>query len=202
MKIKSDHVLQFKVTLKEIKPPIWRRILVPSDFSFWDLHVAIQDAMGWSDYHLHEFWFSNLRLPGELRIGIPDPDLDEEDVIPGWKLPVVAAFTLANRKAGYAYDFGDGWEHSVDLEKVFPRDKGSVLPSCIGGRRACPPEDCGGVDGYEQLLEITADPEDDRYEEMVEWLGGPFDPESFNKAEVVFSDPEARWRMAFLEEVE
>ncbi|MCF8062219.1 MAG: plasmid pRiA4b ORF-3 family protein [Deltaproteobacteria bacterium] len=201
MKVKADHVMQFKVTLKEIKPPIWRRIRVPSDYSFWDLHVAIQDAMGWLDYHLHEFRFSDPGMPNELRIGIPDPDF-EDDVIPGWELPIAAVFTLANRKAGYEYDFGDGWEHTVMLEKILPREKEMVLPACIAGRRACPPEDCGGVWGYEKLLQIMCNPEDDRYEEMVAWLGEPFDPEAFYKDAVAFDDPRARWRIAFTEGAE
>jgi hypothetical protein len=123
-------------------------------------------------------------------------------VLPGWEAPIAAAFTPANRKALYSYDFGDGWEHSVVLEKIFPREKGAVLPACIAGRRACPPEDCGGVGGYERLLEIMADPEDDRYEEMVEWLGKPYDAEAFRREDVVFADPLRRLDMMCPEEGE
>ena len=118
-----DHILQFKVTLLGIKPPIWRRIQVPCTYSFWDLHVAIQDAMGWLDYHLHQF---SVRVPGSRKpilIGIPDENgfLDDPEILPGWELPVARFITLADRRTKYDYDFGDGWEHSVILERIEPR---------------------------------------------------------------------------------
>ena len=194
---KFDQIFQFKIALKGIRPPIWRRIQVPSTYSFWDLHVAIQDAMGWTDCHLHSFEFG-LRTKGiRESIGIPDPDFpDEDDMLPGWKIPIAKLFSMSNPSADYIYDFGDDWEHKVVLESILPRDGSVQYPRCIAGKRACPPEDCGGVWGYEELLEIQADPSHERHEEIMEWLGDPIDPESFNHAEVDFDDPAERRRMS------
>ena len=199
MNLKSDHVMQFKVTLTGIRPPIWRRILVPCDYSFWDLHVAIQDAMGWMDCHLHQFEVTIPLTTETVLVGIPleEDMLDGDSVAPGWNLPIAALFTLFNRKASYEYDFGDSWRHAVVLEKIRPREKNEVCPVCIGGKRACPPEDCGGVWGYQNLLAAIADPTDEDHEEMMQWVGGSFDPEHFTKDAVVFTDPSKRWDMAF-----
>ena len=157
VQIKSDHLMQFKVSLRGLRPPIWRRIQVPCTYSFWELHVAIQDAFGWEDRHLHEFRIPVPLVHEEVRIGIPlEEDLDTtEPVLPGWLIPIAEVFTLANRKAQYTYDFGDDWLHSVFLEKIAPVAKDAELPACTGGRRACPPEDCGGPPGYESFLEAS-----------------------------------------------
>lgn len=199
MKLKLDHVMQFKVTLDGIKPPIWRRIQVPCDYFFWDLHVAIQDAMGWLDCHLHQFTVQDPLFLNSLTIGIPvEDDFDGLPVvIPGWEIPIAAFFTLVNRKARYEYDFGDSWHHSVVLEKVLPLEKGVKLPICLGGRRACPPEDCGGVTGYHELLEILTDPDREEYSEISEWVGGSFDAKRFDRGAVEFDDPDERWDYAF-----
>ena len=110
--------------------------------------------------------------------------------------PVAEWLTLVNRRALYEYDFGDDWHHTVLLEKILPVDKGRVYPVCIGGRRACPPEDCGGPLGYARMLEILGDPEHEEHEGMMTWLGGSFDPESFEAATVRFDDPHERWESA------
>lgn len=141
--------LQFKVTLAEVEPPVWRRIEVPASYTLWDLHVAIQAAMGWLDYHLHMF---RLRSPvtGETdEIGIPDEDAFEGDPVclAGWEVPVAAYFDAVGTRASYEYDFGDGWVHEVELEAVGRRQSKTKHPRCLGGRRACPPEDCGGPPG-------------------------------------------------------
>lgn len=198
MNIKFDHVLQFKIALDGIRPPIWRRIQVPCDYSFWDLHVAIQDAMGWLDYHLHLFELPDPMTRGPVRIGIPDDDdlLEDDRLVAGWGVAVAAFFTLANRRAKYEYDFGDGWMHTVTLEKIFPRDKGVEYPRCIAGRRARPPEDCGGITGYERILEVLAHPTT-ADTELLEWLGGSYEPEKFDPKKVYFDDPLERWRRAF-----
>lgn len=196
MATNNSQIYQFQITLKEIKPKIWRRIQVPSGYNFWDLHVAIQDAMGWQDYHLHQFTIINPKTGKKEFIGIPD-DEDFEEIIPGNKAKISKYFVFPKDKANYEYDFGDGWEHEIILEKVLPVIEGSKYPQCIAGERACPPEDCGGIYGYENLLEIIRDPKDKEYKETIEWLGREFDPEDFNSKSVQFDDPKERWKMAF-----
>jgi hypothetical protein len=193
---KFDHVYQFKITLNEIKPPIWRRIQVPENYTFWDLHVAIQDAMGWLDYHLHQFEIVNPSYGMKESIGIPDEEFGDE-VLPGWEQKIAKYFSPANKIAYYIYDFGDNWEHTVQLEKILPCEKNVRYPVCVEGNRACPPEDCGGIWGYHDFLEIIMDPGNEQYEEILEWVGGEFEPEAFNPAEVIFTDPVKRKKLAF-----
>lgn len=199
-------VHQFKVTLKEIEPPIWRRIQVPASYSFWDLHVALQDAFGWLDYHLHDFLVR--KPPGRkaIEIGIPDEEFADHVVLPGWEVPIAKYFRAPGNKALYRYDFGDSWEHEVLLEGVLLKEKGTRYPKCLGGERACPPEDCGGVPGYYNLLDILSDPQHEEYKEMVGWLKGhpgryhPYHPDRFDPTQVRFDDPAKRWRYAFCAE--
>jgi hypothetical protein len=196
---RAPDVYQFKVALLEVAPPVWRTIQVPGTYSFWDLHVAIQDAMGWLDYHLHAF---RVRLPGTdatLQIGIPDEDAFEGDepYLPGWEIPIARHFTRPGVAVRYEYDFGDGWEHEVTLEAVVPRQKGVRLPRCVAGERACPPEDCGGPPGYEHLIDVIGDPSHEEHESMLTWVGGRFDPERFYSRTVRFDDPRKRWALAF-----
>ncbi len=190
---------QFKVTLREVEPSVWRRIEVPASYSFWDLHVAIQDAMGWLDCHLHVFQIRDVRTGGAAEIGIPDPDGFEADraVLPGWEVPVSAYLSQPGDHAVYEYDFGDGWTHDVVLEAIGGRQTRTKYPRCSAGARACPPEDCGGPHGYARLLATLADPGDAEHADMVAWLGGPFDPEAFDPAAVRFDNPRRRWRTAF-----
>jgi len=185
MKKRFNDVYQFKITLMGTKPPIWRRIQVPKTYTFWDLHVAIQDAMGWLDYHLHEFEIVNPKAGLKVNIGIPDDEFGRE-VTPGWEAKIADSFSLENRRSVYTYDFGDDWRHKVELEKILPKEKGVKYPICITGRRACPPEGCGGVWGYSDFLEIIRDPEHEEHEEMLEWAGGAFDPDHFDAKEVSF----------------
>lgn len=197
MKKNFKNIYQFKITLKGIKPPIWRRIQVPETYTFWDLHVAIQDSMGWSDYHLHQFEILDPSIGKKVLIGIPD---DENDwlikTLPDWKQKISRYFSMENSKANYEYDFGDGWEHIVKLEKILPKDETISYPVCIAGKRKCPPEDCGSTPGYENILRLMKNPEDEEYESMIEWLGGRFNPEDFNFKDVTFDDPDERLKMA------
>ena len=138
-KAKKNIVCQFRVELTEIEPLIWRRIQVPATYSFWDLHVAIQDSMGWLDYHLHVF---RLRLPRRKKvmgIGIPDDEGVGEVTLPGWEIPITEYFTEPGKSALYEYDFGDGWGHRVLLEGILLKETGVRYPKCIAGERACPP---------------------------------------------------------------
>jgi hypothetical protein len=206
MKAKKSHlVYQFKIALNEIEPPIWRRIQVPSEYSFWDLHVALQDAMGWLDCHLHGFFFRQKHKRGMTEIGIPGEEFEGQVVLPGWEIPITAHFAEPGQTMRYEYDFGDGWEHEVLLEGILLKEKGVKYPRCLEGARACPPEDCGGVTGYFNLLDILKDPRHAEHEDTVTWLKGhlknyyPFDPDGFEAAAVHFDSPRRRWKIAFSE---
>ena len=193
-----ERVFQFKISLLGIQPIVWRRIQVPEHYTFWDLHVAIQDAMGWLDCHLHEFKIINPATGDKVSIGIPDEDMmDENEMLPGWELAIADYFSIDNLKAEYEYDFGDGWRHTVELEEIIPRNGNAVYPICIAGERSCPPEDCGGVWGYQDMLRILNGPNNKEHAEMLTWVGGAFDPDHFNVNEVNFHDPEKRWMIAF-----
>jgi len=195
----TKQIYQFKITLKETHPPIWRRIQVPSTYTFWDLHVAIQDAMGWLDCHLHEFRIK-AKTGETLVFGIPSEDDDyflvDERMLPGWKHMISKYEAVIPSTFVYAYDFGDDWRHKIDFEEIRPSEPGVTYPRCIKGKRACPPEDCGGAWKYPALLEILADPKHNEYEQTVAWVesqkGGPFDPEHFDLSEVVFDNPKYR----------
>jgi hypothetical protein len=200
MKKRYNQVFQFRITLKYIEPKIYRVIQVPENYSFWDLHVAIQDVMGWVDYHLHEFIVTDPLTKKKIRIGIPtEEEFFVEKTIPGWKARIADCFSKRNKKAEYVYDFGDDWQHIIKLEKILPKGKEQSYPRCIAGERACPPEDCGSLPGYEDILEMlkNPDPDNEEYQERMEWLGGGYDPEHFEPNEVFFDDPDERLEMFF-----
>ncbi|MBI3756884.1 MAG: plasmid pRiA4b ORF-3 family protein [Deltaproteobacteria bacterium] len=172
----AAQVYQLKITLRHSKPPIWRRLLVPSDMNLAKLHHVIQEVMGWTDSHLHQFKIGNIyygtTYPDDFG-GMPETR-DER------KARLNMLVSRLKAKFIYEYDFGDSWEHDVVLEKILPPESGIKYPLCIAGKRACPPEDCGGVWGYDNLLETIKDPNHPEHEDMVEWLGGDFDPEAFD----------------------
>ena len=189
MKKNFDEVYQFKIALKGTKPPVWRRIQVPETYTFWDLHVAIQDAMGWWDYHLHQFELVDPSTAIKTEIGIPDEEFEgDREILPGWKQKIAEWFSMENRLAEYIYDFGDNWKHTVKLEKILPRKEGISYPICIAGERACPPEDCGGIWGYEKIC---------RGESEFQEEYSDYDPEHFDVEKVSFDDPDKRRRIAF-----
>lgn len=205
MNARNHTVYQFRIVLREIEPPIWRVIQTPSNYSFWDLHVAVQDAMGWLDCHLHSFRFRMSHKRKDTILGIPDDGSFDLDILPGWQFPIAAYFTEPGKTALYEYDFGDSWLHDVLLEGILLKDKTLKYPRCIDGGRACPPEDCGGVPGYHEHLEILSGPQGPEYREHVEWLKGhlknywPCDPDHFNPDDVEFWNPHKRWKMTFAE---
>jgi hypothetical protein len=197
--VENDYVYQFRIELLGIEPPVWRRIQVPASYTFWDLHIAIQDVMGWCDYHLHAFQVVGF----EGIIGIPGDDWDEENpTLPGWEVQIADLFSEGKPLAAYEYDFGDSWVHEIRFEGYHPVEQNQDYPCCLGGARHCPPEDCGGVDGYEDFLRVMSDPTDPEHESMVEWAGGAFDPEEFDAKAVRFDDPQERWRIAFQDATE
>ena len=173
----TDTIYQIKISLIGAKPPIWRTVLVPGNIGLAAFHDIIQVTMGWTDSHLHQF------IANQVFYGTPDDDfeLEMEDETQ-YKLSQL----LTNEKESliYEYDFGDSWEHKILLEKILPYDSKIVLPVCLKGKRACPPEDCGGIWGYEELLQTISNPKHPDHDEMLEWLGGEFDPEEFDLEEI------------------
>jgi hypothetical protein len=173
-------IYQIKLTLLGTKPPIWRRLLVPAGLTLEQLHHVVQAAMGWQDSHMHSF-----RI-GQKSFRIPDPE-DALMGLPGGDERKVRLFTVLGKvgsKAVYTYDFGDDWEHSISVEKVLQPEEGRTYPVCVAGKRRGPPEDCGGVPGFYNLLEAISDPDHEDHENMQEWIGGDFDPEDFSVDEV------------------
>lgn len=195
-------LLRIRVELARILPTIWREILVPANYSFWDLHVAIQDSMGWLDYHLHEFRIKDRDLEDPVLIGIPSDELWEDlpEVQPGWEIAVIDHLNQPGDQAEYEYDFGDGWFHAITLVSIDPRQKGTRYPRCLAGERACPPEDCGGVHGYHELLEALLDPAHPEHESLGQWIPDDWGPELFQPDKVRFDNPRRRWEHAFLSE--
>ena len=168
----ADEVVQLKVSLTGVEPTIWRRLLVRSDTTLAELHTILNEAMGWTNSHLHAFEVDGERYCDPTH----DPELhmgDERKIRLSPSIPNGAVFI-------YEYDFGDGWEHEVVVESRVPHDHRVAYPVCIGGERAGPPDDCGGVHGYAELLAALADPKHDEHDTLTEWIGGYFDPEGFD----------------------
>ena len=166
--------MQLTVTLRDIEPAIWRRMVVPASLTLRELHAVIQTAMGWQDYHLHLFEVDGV-LYGDIDEVQSHLLGDDETFTVGQVADLVSGFR-------YEYDFGDTWDHDIAIEQVVP-SVGVRTPHLVGGARACPPEDCGGPPGYEHLLEVLTDPSHDEHEELLQWVGGAFDPEAFDLAE-------------------
>jgi hypothetical protein len=175
-----DMIVTLKVKLIGLEPPVWRRLEVPASYHLGELHSALNAAMGWLDYHLHEFEV------GGRKYGVPDLDffpaddttLPEENIVIG---------DLARAGVGgfeYHYDFGDDWHCSVAIEATEPAQEGICYPRCVAGERAAPPEDCGGLPGFEDFRKAMADPRHPEHDGLKEWYGGEFDPEAFSAEEV------------------
>ncbi|MGF1910031.1 plasmid pRiA4b ORF-3 family protein [Vibrio kasasachensis] len=195
-------ILRFRVSLLGSEPEIWREIDVPDHYNFWELHVAIQDAMGWLDYHLHEF---SPRKSGPTKgksIGLPESECDES-IVAGWEFSVKKYFTSLGNTIDYVYDFGDGWHHEITLIGMFLAHYDAVYPKCLDGQMTCPPEDCGGLYGYHNLLEVLSDENHGEYADTVEWLKNhvksywPYNSSEFKAHKIKFSDPYLRWCNAF-----
>ena len=169
----SRSTFQIKVTLKGIRPPIWRRLLVPDSLKLPEFHRVLQYAMGWQNIHLHHF------TVGSQGYGIPD-FVEPDDTLNERRYKIGDLLTAEKETLLYEYDFGDGWQHQVVLEKILPFDKTIELPRCLQGRRACPPEDIGGPRSYVEFLAAINDPEHPEHEELLDWVGEEFDPEAFD----------------------
>lgn len=175
----TTKIHQYKVTLRDIQPPIWRRFQVEDETTFEELHAAIQFVMGWEMSHLYAFNVNKeLITDGESRREMGERGRDAEDTILKKLLKKEGAtFT-------YTYDFGDSWEHDLVLEKILSPDPDQIYPYCLDGARACPPEDCGGVPGYMAILDTLKKPKSKAYKELMEWLDEEFDPEAFDADEI------------------
>ncbi len=168
----SNSIYQIKITLRYIEPLVCRHFLVRADTKLGELHSILQDVMGWDNAHLHGF------RVGRDHYGEPDPDFpgdvkNEHNV---------RLDKIANTGSSfiYDYDFGDSWEHDLEIEKILPAEPGAHYPVCLDGQRACPPEDCGGPPGYANMLEAFYDLKNEEHEEIVEWMGDDFDAEAFD----------------------
>ena len=164
-------IVTLKITLRDIKPPVWRRLLVPGKMTLGGLSEVILAAMGWHGGHLHAF-----DIGGEQYGDVGNT----EEVANENRLTLNAIVKSGLSRFAYTYDFGDNWDHAVTIEKPKPIVADMFYPACIAGKRNCPPDDCGGPGGYEELLEILADPKHPEHAEKVEWIGEDFDPEIFD----------------------
>jgi hypothetical protein len=173
----SRLIYQLKVTLKNIQPPIWRRFQVDGDITMAKLHRILQEVMDWTDTHLHEF------TVGETRFGISDSEFDDpfdRYALDERRVRLVEALPSEGKIFTYMYDFGDGWNHEIRVEKILEPEPGVRYPRVLAGKRACPPEDCGGPWGYADFLEAIQDPHHEQHQELLDWIGGEFDPEKFD----------------------
>ncbi len=169
----SVGLYQLKISLKHVTPPIWRRFVVKGSIKFYDLHAVIQEIMGWMNSHLHQFIINDEYYAPTFE--------DIEQIGINYKRIKLNDFIFKEgQKFIYEYDFGDGWEHILVLEKITDDNAYPNTPVCLSGKRNCPPEDCGGVGGYENLLKTIKNPKDPEYANMIEWLGGKFDSEFIN----------------------
>lgn len=174
LKPKPKKIFQLHIELDGVVPPIWRRVLVPESITLAELHNLLNEVMGWSDSHLHQFRLRD-RLFGDLSHD-PDDELGFEDE----REVELSELVGAGNTIDYEYDFGDGWLHRVKVEKLLPFDPRLRYPLCVGGARACPPDDCGGVGGYGNFLEAIRNPKHSEHDNSLTWVGGFFDPEGFD----------------------
>jgi len=172
--VRPVQIYQIQVTLCDSQPPIWRRIQVRSDTTLAKLHKILQCVMGWEDAHLHQFVIQGQRYgpPDDDEIG-PRETKDER------KYQLGELVTGEGGELAYNYDFGDYWQHVLVVEKTLSPDEDARYPVCLAGARACPPEDVGGMPGYEDFLKAIREPRHPEHEEYLEWIGGEFDPEAF-----------------------
>ena len=158
------------ISLAEIEPLIWRSVKVKADILLSDLHHVIQLSMGWKNYHLYEFSHHGLLMGNPVL-------LEREDIVSDRVVPLSAILKEDGDSLTYEYDFGDGWMHEIRLEGIVEEEKAAFPPLYLDGQRSSPPEDCGGVPGYYNILKILADKKHPEYKEMRTWVGRSFDPE-------------------------
>ena len=167
--MRPEHLLQIRLELNWLAPPIWRRLIMPESITLKQFHKLILKAMGWSDKHLHEFIFADKHY-GKAEPG--SSILSENAQRLGQCLGTLKTFN-------YIYDFGDNWEFMLEVEKVHPMDAFERYPTCIDGARAAPPEDVGGPPGFMEFLEMVSNPHHPGHQDAIEWVEAKFDPEKF-----------------------
>ncbi len=168
-------IYRVHVSLREIQPLIWRCIELSPTTALNQFHRILQVAMGWGNYHLHEY------IVDGRRYGTPDPNYDGPgEVIRESGVRLATVLPHEGAEILYIYDFGDYWQHDIRLEGIFPAEPSTRYPRIVGGARSCPPEDCGGSGGYADLLEILLDPGHEEFEHMREWVGPRFNAEVFS----------------------
>ncbi|MFQ5597435.1 MAG: plasmid pRiA4b ORF-3 family protein [Nitrospiria bacterium] len=165
---------QLKIGLQGAKPPIWRRFLIANSVVLPKFHEVIQRIMGWTDSHLHQF------IAGEQCFGTPDPEFGFSEVLDESRYKLSQLLKNEKDSIIYEYDFGDGWEHKITLEKILTFDRKTILPLCTKAKGACPPEDIGGVWGYHDFLEALKDRTHPEHEAYKEWVGDGFDPSAYD----------------------
>lgn len=172
---RKNEIYQFKIALKDSSPTIWRRFQVDSNISLYKMHEIIQIVMGWTNSHLHQFIDKDIFYGNS-----EDDDGGDTEILDEKKFKINQVMDKPKAKIIYEYDFGDSWYHELTLEKILTKDENSNYPVCLTGAMACPPEDCGGLGGYYNLLDIIKNPEHSEHEDMKEWLGEEFNPEEFD----------------------
>jgi hypothetical protein len=176
-----NKLYQIKIELEDIKPPVWRRVVIPSDMLLSDFHKVIQTTMGWYNSHLHQFEKDDTFYLPRMK---DDWTWEEMNNVDYKGRKVSGLLRKVNDEIIYEYDFGDSWQHTILLEKITDNTRGRKIPLCLEGERSCPPEDCGGTWGYEHLLKVIKDPTHEEHEDMLAWLGEAFDPEFFSVDDV------------------
>ena len=178
-KQKESKIYQIKVTLRYSHPPIWRRIQVAGETTFYELHYILQRVMGWDDSHLHQFIIGDRTYGGsDYESGAAPRRRDSGSLALG------EVVHREKSKFLYEYDFGDSWQHVLLMERILPLEEGVQYPCCLAGRGACPPEDCGGVYGYYAKLEALRDPKHPEHDEIIHWMGEDFDPDAFDLEDI------------------
>jgi hypothetical protein len=177
--MKNSKLLQIKISLKGSDPLIWRRIQIPSRLTLKKLHEILQIVMGWRNAHLHQF------VVLDKRYSEPDFEIGEYDEEGDEPVGDTSRFKISDiakkvETFEYQYDFGDGWCHELQIEKILEEDDRVSYPICIGGEQACPPEDCGGLGGYYNFLSELSNPNDPEHDSSLRWVGGYFDPKAFD----------------------
>ncbi len=176
-------IYQIKVQLNNIRPAIWRRFQVQDNITLYNLHQILQIVMGWEDYHLHEFEIQEQRYSAPMDEADGFSFFEDDTAVDERKVKLSQVVRKEKAEFIYTYDFGDDWRHKLLVEKIMPAQKEQQYPVCVKGKRACPPEDCGGPWGYSDLLEAVDHPDDPNSEELLEWIG-EFDSEEFDLDEI------------------